>query len=136
VAEVAEYMIADQELTEFIEDFKERHPGALEALEQLAERRNAVLEAAKKAVKARQMPCGPFEVHNVSTIYDADVLFNAVGEELFKTYGGSVETKTELKIDGKRFEAAVTFRKLTPELVEAVRKTRVAFKDIPKTWVP
>lgn len=136
VAEVAAFVIAEEELSEFLEDVKRNHPGVLETLAHLTERRNAVLEAAQKEVKARQAPCGPFEVHNVAMIYDAEALYNAVGEEAFLTLGGSKETKVELKIDGKRFDAAVTFKKLPAELIDQVRKRRVSFKEIAKIWVP
>jgi len=136
VTEVAEYMIADQELTEFLEDFKTRHPGTLETLEELAARRNAGLEAAQKAVRSRQAPCGPFEVHQIATIYDAEALYDAVGEAQFLTIGGSIQMVRELKLDGKRFDAAVMFKKLPTDLVAAVRKRRVSFKDIRKIWAP
>jgi cell division septum initiation protein DivIVA len=136
VAEVAEYVVADQELNEFLDDVKKQHPGVLETIGELAEKRNAALESASKAVKALEAPCGPFKVHQVRTTYNAEALFDAVGEAMFLTSGGSIQTKKVLEIDEKRFEAVAAFGKLPPQVIDAVRKRQVTFKQISKIWVP
>lgn len=136
VAEVAEYVVADQEFSEYLEEVKREHPGVLEALGELAEKRNAALESADKAVRALGAPCGPFKLHQIRTIYSPEALFDAVGEDEFLKIGGSIETKKVLELDEKRFEAVVAFGKLSPEVVDAVRRRQVTFKSIGKIWVP
>ena len=134
VPEVVDFIIAEQELSDYVEEIALKNPGLLEGLQQLAERRNAALEAAGKAVRAREMPCGPFEVHQIRTEYDADALYDAVGEERFLELGGSIETKRILCLDSKRFEAAMSFNRVGAEVVRVVKTRKVTFKQLPKVW--
>lgn len=136
VPEVVEYMVADEELKEYLEDVVQNNPGVLETMRELAERRNAALEAADKAVRAREAPCGPFKLHNVITNYDAEALYDAVGEERFLALGGSITKKPIYDVDGKRLEAAIALGKLGADVVDAVKTRQVQFKQIGKIWVP
>lgn len=136
IPEVAEYMVADEELKEFIEQIQETNPEVLETLRELTERRNAALEAADKTVRAREAACGPFLVHIVKTTYNAEALYDALGEEKFTQLGGTVTKKPVYEIDGKRLEAAIAMGKLSAEIVAAVKTRQVQFKHIGKVWVP
>lgn len=134
IPEVANFVAADQELAEYVEEVRHEYPNVLERLEQLSEHRNAALEAANMAVRAVGVACGPFEVHRQYMAYDAAALFDNVGEARFLELGGSIETKRVLSLDGARFEAAVAFKKVEGALILAVRKEKVDFKQLKKVW--
>lgn len=134
--EVVEFVAADQALGEFIRDFETEYPGILDSMRQLAEERNAALELADKAVRARHVACGPFQVHQKVTKYDAEALFDAVGKERFLALGGSITEKPVYDVDGKRLEAAIAMKKLPLEIVEAVRVEEIHYKRLGKVALP
>jgi hypothetical protein len=136
VIEVAEYIEAEQTLQEYLDDVRKNHPGVLETLYELAERRNAALENADKVVRAREVRCGPFQVHLVKPIYNPEALYDAVGKERFLELGGSITEKPVYEVDGKRLDAAIAMGKLSPDVAAAVRGRQVQYKGIGKVGLP
>jgi hypothetical protein len=134
VPEVLEFMDAQQAIAEF----KQEHKKVFEEFTHLVDRYNTSLEQASKVVRAQQVECGPFAVHNTSVKYDAEALYLALGHDLFLEVGGILSTKMVKDIDKGRFEAAITApnSKITDEVVKAVRKEGVAYRTIEKLVAP
>jgi hypothetical protein len=134
IPEVLEFVDAQQAIAEF----KEEHKKVFEEFAHLVDRHNSTLEQAQKVVRAQQVECGPFMVHNTSVKYDAEALYLALGHDLFLEVGGILSTKTVKDIDKGRFEAAITTpnSKITDEVVKAVRKEGVAYRTIDKLVSP
>lgn len=119
-----------------LDDFRAEHAAVFGQLQALTERYNSTLEQADKACRARQISCGPFQLYQFSTKYDAEALYNAVGRDQFLTIGGKVETKTVYDVDRNRLEAAIAQNKLPTEVVEAVRREVPSFHKPDKVVLP
>ena len=132
VPEVVEFIDAEGA----INDFKEEHAAVFEQLAQLTERYNAALEAAEKACRGKEVACGPFDLYQFSTKYDAEALYNAIGRDKFLEMGGKLDTKTVYELDKGRFEACVSQNKVLPEVVAQVRKETPNFHKPEPLVVP
>ena len=118
VPEVIEYVNASDAITEF----KSEHAEVFTQLDTLVERHNTALQQADKVCRANGVSCGPFDLYQFSTKYDAEALFNAVGRDRFLQLGGKLETQTVYSVDKGRLEAAIAQDKLPDDVVEQVRK--------------
>lgn len=119
-----------------IEDFKNSYPEVFKTLEGLTDRYNTALEQADKVCRQRGVSCGPFDLYQFSTKYDAEALYNAVGRDKFLDVGGKIETQTVYDIDKGRLEACVAQRKVPEEVIEQVRKETPAYHKPPKLVIP
>lgn len=114
-----------EEATRNITEYKEAYPDVFnEFYGSLIERFNAAVEAAEKAIKGSHVKqdAGPFRYRYTQVKYNADALFEELGQEAFKEYGGVITQVTKYSIDGKRFEAKVAAGAIQPAVVEKVRK--------------
>lgn len=124
VPEVADFV----EAQERIQRLKDAYPEVFEQLAQLKEDYNAKLEAADKAVRAKQISCGPFSLMSVQTKYNADKLYEELGRSTFLAVGGAEKTVTELSVDRARLEAAIAAGKVPQKTVDKVRDTSPRYK--------
>ncbi len=123
IPEVVEFMDAQRA----IQEFKEMHADVFKDLDGLVERHNTALEQADKVCRARQVSCGPFDLYQFTTKYDAEALFNAVGRDTFLEIGGKLETVTKYEVDKGKLEACIAQKKVDKEVAERVRKDTPAF---------
>ncbi len=117
IPEVMEFMAAQQA----IEEFKDAHRNVFEVLETLVERYNTTLEQADKACRGQRITSGPFDLYQVTTKYNAEALYNAIGREEFLKLGGSVGTKATYDVDKGKLEAAIAQNKIDPNIVQSIR---------------
>ncbi len=121
IPELVELEAATRDITEY----KEAYPDVFnDFYGALIERFNAAVEAAEKAIKGCgvRQDVGPFKYRYTQVKYDADALFEELGQEAFKEYGGVITQVTKYSIDGKRFEAKAAAGAIPPPIVEKVRR--------------
>lgn len=111
-----------------IQSLKENYPGVFDELKELAEKRNTLLEAADKAVRARGVTCGPFNQFQTATSYDAEKFLDAVGREDFLKLGGSIENVPQYSINKDTFNALAAQGKIPQEVVNVVKKESPRYK--------
>ena len=116
IPEVAAFV----EAKERVDRLKEAYPEVFEQLSILAEDYNSTLEAAFKAVKAKNVSCGPFDRYQEQKKYDASKLYDAVGRERFLELGGKTTTVTEFSVDRARLEASIAASMVPQDVVEEV----------------
>jgi hypothetical protein len=132
IPEVIEFLQAQAA----IQEFKQEYPEVFEQFEQLVESYNTKLEAAEKVCRAAEVNCGPFDLYQYNTKYDAQALFAAVGRDKFLELGGSTGTATTYDIDKSRFEAAVAAKKVSKDIITAVRKETPNYHKPSKLVLP
>ncbi len=118
VPEVAAFLDARERLDNFVAAF----PEVFKSYARLVEDYNAALESAGKAVRAREISCGPFECFEVRVTYDADKLYEAVGEQRFLSLGGTIKTQPVYEVNKDRLRAAIAQNALGAGVAELVEK--------------
>lgn len=116
------------EMQERVSRLKEAYPEVFEQLAQLKDDYNTALEAAEKAVRSKQVSCGPFALMSITTKYDADKLYEEVGRDDFLKFGGIEKTITVLSVDKSRLEAFIAANAIPAKVVEDVRETSPRYK--------
>lgn len=111
-----------------IDDLKEGYPEVFERLRQLQQDYNQALEAAEKAVRGRQVSCGPFNLYQWQTSLDAEKLYEELGRDEFLKVGGKIQTVTTYDLDKNKFEAHVTAGTIPKEVVDVVKKVSPRYK--------
>jgi hypothetical protein len=132
VPEVVEFLDAQNA----IEAFKEEHGPVFAQLAELTERYNTTLEQADKACRSKEVSCGPFNLYQFTTKYDAEALFNAIGRDQFLAVGGKMDVVTTYAVDRGRLEACIAQSKVPSEVVEHVRKEIPNFHKPDKLVIP
>jgi hypothetical protein len=132
VPEVIEFLDAQDAMNAF----KEEHAPIFEQFRVLAERYNAALQQADKACRSQSVSCGPFDLYQFTTKYDAEALHNAVGRDKFLLLGGKISTQTVYGIDKGRIDACIAQNKILPEVVELVRKETPAYHKPDQVVLP
>lgn len=126
ISDVVSFINAKDALEAFVQD----NPDVFDQYRELVDRYNATLQAADKAVRGREVTCGPWHLYSYSVRYDAETLYNVVGRDKFLEVGGSIETVTKYDLDKKRLEASLAQRKISEDNVAAIRK------DVPSFHAP
>jgi len=124
IPEVAEYMQAQAELDAFAEQLGQH----MEHLKALVAARNTKLQSADKAVRSRGVSCGPWNIFQTQTSYDAKSLLDATSRETFLQVGGSFATVQTLSLDKSRLKVAIDSGILKKEVVESVRTVTPKYK--------
>jgi hypothetical protein len=119
-----------------IEEYKQMHADVFEQFDHLVDEYNTSLENAEKVVRSAEVNCGPFDLYQYKTTYNAEALFNAVGRDKFLELGGLTGTKVTYDIDKNRFEAAVAAKKVGKDIIAQVRKESPAFHTPKKLVIP
>lgn len=116
----------------------ERFEKAQEALEEalgpiqgIIEEYNAALEEADGAVRARGISIGDFKIAREFDEYNADKLFELVGEEKFLELGGAETMVRKLSVDKIKLRSFIAAGKL-PRLVIDQIQTRQRQYSTPK----
>lgn len=124
VPEVQTLASIEEELTVLKADY----PDVFARLRDLSERYNAALEDAEKAVRTREVSCGPFENFSTSVVYDPQKMYDELGRDLFFELGGTTEQQTIYTIDKTRVEAAVAAKKIAEESLDEFRKVQRSYR--------
>lgn len=132
IPEVIEFVDAQEEL----QLFQQEHAAIFTKLAQLADRYNTSLEQADKVCRARGVSCGPFDLYQFSTKYDAEALYNAVGRDKFLELGGKIEQVTQYAVDKGKLEASIAQRKVEGDIVDRVRKETPNYHKPEKVTLP
>jgi hypothetical protein len=132
IPEVIDFLDAQTRL----EEFRARNPQLMDEYEALLNDYNTAREAADKAVRGREVNCGPWQQLTPTVTYSGEKLYSAVGREDFVRLGGIVRTVTEYVIDKDAIEAAISANKMPKEVVEVVRHVMRKYKQIPKGQLP
>lgn len=131
IPEVASFLEAQTR----IQRLKEAYPEIFEQLEQLKDDYNAKLEAADKAVRAKQVSCGPFQLSSVAVKYDANKLYEEVGRDRFLEIGGMMKTVQVYEVDRARLEANIASGTLSKQVVDEVRDISPRYKKPEKVSI-
>lgn len=118
VREVMEFL----EAMERLEQFRMQHATVFAEYERLAADYNQKLEAADKEVRAQQVTCGPFDLYQFATSYDAKVLYDLIGRDQFLRVGGSEKRETTYQIDKTKVEIAIQQNVIPKDVVDVFKK--------------
>lgn len=118
IPEVVEFISAKDTL----EAFKDSHVEVFEEWAGLVEKYNTAMQNADKAVRAREVTCGPWVCAHFTTKYDAETLYNHLGRDKFLEVGGRIEAKTVYEVDKGRIEASIAQGKIANDTVDSIRK--------------
>jgi hypothetical protein len=88
----------------------------------LLEEYNERVAAADKAVRAKQVSCGDFELYQYSTRYDAEYMYERFGRDKFLELGGKLETVQQRTVDKKRVDINIQAGKISPEDAQHIKK--------------
>jgi hypothetical protein len=114
-----------------IKKFMEDNAQFFEWWKELAEEYNDRLQAAEKAVRARQVSCGDIELGSFQTKYDWDYMYERYGRDEFLERGGKLETVQVKSGDKKRVDLQIESGKIAKEDAEHIRKQSPKF-TVPK----
>lgn len=132
IPEVIEFLDARTGL----EEFKAKNEKLMKQLHHHIDKYNTALEAADKAVRGKEVNCGPWQQLSPSVTYDGEKLYSAVGREDFVRLGGIVRQVNEYHIEKGTIEAAIAQGNLPKQIVSIVRKVGRKYKSIPKASLP
>jgi len=133
IPEVQAFETAKREL----EEFKAAHEAFYNDLVRLLDIYNAARDAADKVVRAQQVSCGPFQLAaRPSVSYDAEKLYEEMGEPFFFAHGGKVENKPVYVVNKPQVEAAIAAGLVPDEVVESVRRINVRYHTPKKAELP
>jgi hypothetical protein len=129
IPEVAAYL----ETRDRLDAFRDEHAGVLRTFAALAERHNAALEAADKAVRTRGVSSGPFVAYSLQTRYDLDLLAARLGAAKWKALGGRFEQRAIL--EKTRLDALLERNAISEALAIEARTETLAYRK-PKAVLP
>lgn len=123
VTEVREFLGAFQRL----EMFRQQHADVFAQYDTLVQEYNQKLEDAERTCRAQQIACGPFDLYNFSTKYDAKALYDLIGRERFFKVGGSERSETVYTIDKTKVESAIQRGDIPEDVVDSFKKVSPTF---------
>jgi hypothetical protein len=133
IPEVASFTKIREEL----ESFKRNNPEFFEELGSLVERYNAALDAADKAVRAKQISCGDFRLMSKPTVYyDAEKLYEELGDELFVAFGGAIRQVTEYTVEKSVLESHIARGAIPQNIIKDIKSTRCRYDKPEKVVLP
>lgn len=124
VPEVLELLQTERELQALINS----NPEFYKKLTALAATRNQLLSAAESKVKDLGVSCGPFNKLSETQKIDAEKLFEELGDEAFKDFGGYTETVVSYKVDRTRFLSYLQSGAIPKEVSDACVKNEQRYK--------
>lgn len=114
VPEVQEFLDIKQKLDEL----RIEHPDVFMVYADLVDRYNALLEKADNTVRSLEVSCGPFENFSVSHSFDAEKMYDELGEATFLAVGGKVGQRAYYEVDSATVTAAIAAGKVPEESIE------------------
>lgn len=118
IPEVAKFLSVKEEL----DALKVDNADLFRDYADLVDQYNTALEAADMAVRLKEVSCGPFENFSSKTEYNAEAMYEELGEPLFLKCGGSMTKKTIYTVDSNRVEAAIASGAIPDECVPEFSK--------------
>jgi hypothetical protein len=125
-----------QEVRERLQSFRDMNKDFFEYLDALAEEYNTKLEVADKAVRARRASCGDFHLYQMQKKYDAEMLYQSLGQTKFLEVGGIMSTRTVYELDKNRFSSALAANQIPKPLQEVAVKEEPRYHTPPKVNIP
>lgn len=120
-----------------LETFKKNNPEFFEELNSIVERYNAALDLADKAVRAKQVSCGDFQLMSRPTVYyDAEKLCEELGEEAFIALGGTVKQVPEYAVEKHVLESNIVRGIIPDDIVKRTRTVRCRYDKPEKLNLP
>lgn len=129
-------VIAFLEAYERLQEFKVANAAFYRQLEQLSSQYNDALENAEKAVRSKQVCCGPFDLYQFAVKYDSQRLYEELGREDFLKVGGKIETTTTYSVDKAALEMNISRNLVPQEVVEVVVKSTPNYHKPDKVVLP
>ncbi len=123
-------VLSFNEVRERLQAFHAANKDFFDYFDALGEEYNSKLEVAEKAVRGRMVSCGSFHLYQLGKKFNAEMLYQSLGQVKFLEVGGIIATKTTYDLDKTRFTSALAANQIPQELKE------VAVKDDPKWHMP
>lgn len=117
VPEVMAYVEASQQL----ESFRTLHKKIFQQYMELAENTNQKREAADKAVRAKGVSCGPWEYYQNQEKFNAQALYETLGQSEFLRVGGILQTKTVYDVDKNKINSAIARGEISQDVASVVK---------------
>ena len=105
---------------DMLREFEQTHANIIATRSTLVENRNQKREAADKAVRAKEVSCGPWDIYQTQTKFNAEALYNAMGKDGFMKVGGRLQTKTAYDVDKAKVAAAIARGEIPTDVAEVV----------------
>lgn len=86
-------------------------------------------QVADKLLRSLNASYGPWELFSEQRSYDAQALYNLVGEQRFLELGGRISQQTVYEIDKEKAEIAINAKKIPTEAVDSVRKITPKYRS-------
>ena len=116
VPEVAEYAAARA----MLDALMGKHPQIFEEFHKQCEQVNIKRQAADKAVRAKGVTCGPWEISSTQTTFNATALYEALGRKEFLEVGGKLTTQTVYDLDKNKVKSAISSKKIPKNVADVV----------------
>ena len=118
------------------EEFKQANEAFFKYLGALATEYNEKLVEAERVVKAKQVSCGPFEIYQTATSYDAEEMFTILGRDEFLNCGGIEEKVTKRTVDKARVEMHIGSGRIQKDAADVIKKVSGRYRRLPGVEVP
>jgi len=132
VPEVHCLLEAEQELQKHIAS----NPDFYRKLSELATKRNGLAAIADAKVREMGVSCGPFVMLRSSKEINVEKLFEELGDDQFKTFGGYTETVVSYKIDRARFLSYADSEAIPKEILDTCVTDKHQYKKLPMYTLP
>ena len=111
-----------------IDALKGEFPEVFMRLADLVDRYNTAVEDAEKIVRATGITCGPFVNFSSSVRYNAEKMYDELGEELFFKAGGKLAEIPVYSVDKEVLEASIQNGTVPEETLEHFRTLERKYK--------
>lgn len=118
IPEVAQF----EEAKARLKKFTEAHQGLFNDFAQLTNEFNTAREAADKAVRSQRVSCGDWDYYSKEVRFDGKAMYDALGQEAFMKFGGSINTVSEFTVDKDRAEASIRSGDLPASMTASFRR--------------
>lgn len=115
---VREYEIA----VKVLDMFKIDHSKIFTEYNSLEEDVEQKRQVADKLVRSTGKSCGPWEAFTEQKTYNAQELYNLMGEEKFLALGGVLREETIYDVDKSKIDIAISQKLIPKEVAEVIRK--------------
>lgn len=134
IQEVADFLLVGDMLSSFVE----QHLSVFKEFRRLAEEYNQKLQAADKAVRSREVSCGPFIRIGQQVKYDWEALFTYCNgdREAFMEYGGKIQQVTKYSGDREHLGIRIEAGDFPEDDVANFRTVSPRFKNLSPISVP
>lgn len=126
IPEVKRYM----ELKEQWEAFKAANKAFFDYAEPRMRELNEARDEAERVVKSKGVSCGPFEIYQSATTYNAEEMFNIFGREEFLKLGGSEERVVKYNVDKARVDLHIANGEIDEESAARIRKISPRYRKV------